>query len=214
MSLIAPDELTALIRAALLAIEKEDQDPVCLRDALWLAATMSAADQPQPGAYTLRRRRRPSRQSSAKVEDRDAGNLAQPEDHTEPGAAELFDDHRESSPGWTQGISARRITLGGPGSLQGKLELARAMRPFRQFSPSRHRMTLDVEATVRATAAARRTLPILRPGAERRFSADLVLDISPSMLPWDGAFAELVGVFRACRSLPGGTRMAAERRWR
>ena len=56
-------------------------------------------------------------------------------------------------------------------------------------------MTLDVEATVRATAAAGRTLPILRPGAERRFSVDLVLDVSPSMLPWDGAFAELAGVF-------------------
>jgi hypothetical protein len=56
-------------------------------------------------------------------------------------------------------------------------------------------MALDIEATIRATAAAGRTLPVLRPGAERRFSADLVLDISPSMLPWHGAFAELVGVF-------------------
>jgi adenylate kinase len=54
---------------------------------------------------------------------------------------------------------------------------------------------LDVEATIRATAAAGRMLPILQPGAERRFSADLVFDVSPSMLPWDGAFAELVGIF-------------------
>jgi hypothetical protein len=56
-------------------------------------------------------------------------------------------------------------------------------------------MTLDMEATIRATAAARRVLPILRPGAERRFSAHLVLDVSPSMLLWDDTFTELVDVF-------------------
>ena len=185
----------------MLAVGNEDQDPVCLRDALWLAATMNAAehtpaDQPQIGAHTRRRRpRRPSGRPSAATEDRDAEHLAQPEGRAGPGAAKLFDDYRENSPGWTQGSPARRITLGGPGSLRGKLELARAMRPFRQSLPSRHRMKLDVEATIRATAVAGRTLAIMRPGAERRFSADLVLDVSPSMLPWNGAFAELVGVF-------------------
>ena len=133
--------------------------------------------------------------SPSAAKERDAGHLAVPEGEPGPGTARLFDDDDESSPGWTQGIPARRVALGGPGSLRSTLELARALRPFRQYLPSRHRMTLDVEATIRATAAAGRTLPVLRPGAERRFSADLVLDVSPSMLPWHGAFAELVGVF-------------------
>ena len=73
--------------------------------------------------------------------------------------------------------------------------MARALRPFRQVSPSRHRMMLDVEATIRATAAARKTLPIVQPSVERRFSVELILDVSPSMLPWHETFAELVGVF-------------------
>jgi hypothetical protein len=63
VSSIAPNEIEALVRAAVLAVG-EDRDPVCLRDALWLAATMHAAeyglgDQPQPRIYTGRRRRRP-----------------------------------------------------------------------------------------------------------------------------------------------------------
>ena len=44
MNSIAPDKLAALTRAALLAVKSEDQDPVCILDALWLAATMNAAD--------------------------------------------------------------------------------------------------------------------------------------------------------------------------
>lgn len=195
MSSIAPDELADLIRAALVPIRKEDRDPVCVRDALWLAATINAADQSQPSTHTRRGRRRPDLLSSAEAQDGVGEDTAQLAGHTQPGAAELFDDQSESSAGWTQGIPARRVTLGGPGSLRDKLELARAIRPFRQFVPSRYRMTLDVEATVRATAAARKILPILRPSAERRFSADLILDTSPSMLPWEGAFAELVGLF-------------------
>ena len=44
--------------------------------------------------------------------------------------------------------------LRGQGPLPGKLELARALRPFRQAFPSQHHMVLDVDATIRATAAA------------------------------------------------------------
>jgi restriction system protein len=196
VSSIAPDELATVIRAALLAVGQEDRDPVCIRDVLWLAATMNTADhdpagQAWPGGDIWHRRRRPSQESSAA-----AGELeAPPEGEPGLGAAELFDDGGENSPGPAQGIPARRVALGGPGSLPSTLELTRALRPFRLHLPSRHRMALDVEATIRATAAAGRTIPILRPGAERRFSADLVLDVSPSMLPWHGGFAELIGVF-------------------
>ena len=158
------------------------------------AADRDPAGQARPGADTWRRRR-PSQEPFAAAEGRDAERSALLEGEPGPGAAELFDDGDESFPRPAQGIPARRVALGGPGSLRSTLELARALRPFRQHLPSRHRMTLDVEATIRATAAAGRTLPVLRPGAERRFSADLVLDLSPSMLPWHGAFAELVGVF-------------------
>jgi hypothetical protein len=133
--------------------------------------------------------------SSAGAEDRSAENLAHMEDDIGSGTAQLFDERRAGFFERVQGISARRVTLSSPDSLRDRLKLARALRPFRQSWPSRHRMTLDMEATIRATAAARRVLPILRPGAERRFSAHLVLDVSPSMLLWDDTFTELVDVF-------------------
>jgi hypothetical protein len=107
----------------------------------------------------------------------------------------VFDDYDDplAGPG---GMAARRVTLSGEDPLPAQLELARALRPLRQWSPSRHRLVLDVEATVRATSAAGHTLPVMRPGRERRFSVDLVYDVGPSMLVWRDTFAELVRVFR------------------
>ena len=202
MSSTAPDDpgspietgdLAALVRAALIGAGDVELDPVCIRDALWLAATMDTAEQgsatpaSQPRIFRWFSRRRSAPRTPADAAGR-------PGSATEPNAAELFDVPDDGS-GWTGTVRARRIVLGSPGALQGKLELARALRPFRQSWPSRHRMTLDVEATIRASAAARQTLPILRPRTERRFSVDLILDVSPSMLVWADAFVELTAVF-------------------
>jgi hypothetical protein len=135
VSSIAPDELAALIRVALVAVGQEDRDPVCIRDALWLAATMNAADrgpagQARPGTNIWRRR--PSQKPLAAAEGRNAERSALLEGEPGSGAAELFDDGDHGSPRPAQGIPARRVTLGGPSSLLSTLELARALRPFRQ----------------------------------------------------------------------------------
>ena len=92
MSSIAPDELAALIKAALLAIGQEDHDPVCIRDALWLAATMNAAehdpaDQAWAGTDILRGRRRANWEPFAAAKERDAGRPAVPEGESRPGTA-------------------------------------------------------------------------------------------------------------------------------
>jgi tetratricopeptide (TPR) repeat protein len=203
VSSIAPDDLAGLVRAVLTASADADLDPVCIRDALWLAAAMDAPglsedelaeEDPRAPGY-----RRPRRRVGRLKPD---GTMISAEENAPeragergPDATEVFDDYNVGSPFGAGGVLARRVTLGGPGTLSGKLELARALRPFRQRFPSRHRMTLDVEATVRATAETRQMLPILRPGTERRFSADLVFDSSPSMLVWEDAFTELVSVF-------------------
>ena len=193
-------DLAALVEAALIGAGDVELDPVCIRDVLWLAATMDAAEQDTPAPTSQPRSRRGfSRRPLARREPTEAARPATdgsswPGGATGRVASELF-DLPDGGSSWTGTVQARRVVVGGPDVLHGKLELARALRPFRQSWPSRHRMTLDVEATIRASAAAQTTLPILRPGRERRFSVDLVLDVSPSMLVWADAFAELAAVF-------------------
>ena len=203
MSSTAPDDLAAPVRAVLSAAELADLDALGILDVLWLAATMDAAARAEPGAtdqdlpgapYQGRRR---FGQSASRGRGQPAGEkVARPGEAEDPSATQVFDDYDHGA--WTDagGIAARRVTLGGESPLPGPLELARALRPLRQWSPSRRHMVLDVEATVRASAAAGHTLPVLRAGKERRFSVDLVFDVSPSMMIWRDVFAEVFSVFQ------------------
>jgi tetratricopeptide (TPR) repeat protein len=193
--LIAPDDLAVLVRAALAAGGGTGQaDATCIRDALWLAAVIgaqehgSAADDRQGQARGRAARTDLGAQKPHGGEG-NAGARDAVADGSDADAVELFTREHAGS------IPARRVDPAGPAALRGKLELARALRPFRRTVPSRHRRVLDVEATVRATAVTQLTLPILRPSAERRFSIDLVFDSSPSMSVWEEAFDELAGVF-------------------
>ena len=131
---IAPDELAVLIRAALLAVGHEDRDPVCIRDALWLAATMNAADHDPvgkawPGA-DIWHRPRSGQEPFAATEGRDAGRSALLEEEPGSGAAELFDDGNEGSPRPAQGIPARRVALGGPSSLRSTTRAGQGLAPI------------------------------------------------------------------------------------
>ena len=204
MNSIGPDDLTAAIRAAVIAIgDREPADVSTLGDTLWLAASIAARAGPEaekPGdllpagpAAVPGRAGKPM----PGVGDEPGTQAADgpPESRQRP-ERELFDPGGTGTGGAVGGAAARSVDLSGPAGLRERLELARALRPFRRTMPSRHRQVLDVEATVRGSAAARRTLPILRPAAERRFSADLVFDASPSMEVWDDAFGQLAEVFR------------------
>lgn len=205
MSLIGPDELAPLIRAALIAVGDSDPaDVTGMRDILWLAAASAARETPDPDqenagedtpghAAETGRATRPDGRTRDEREAREPGS--RPEgDPWSP--ARLFDTDREASDGQAGTVPARRVDLVGPAALRERLELARALRPFRRTVPSRHRHVLDVEATVRASAVTGKTLPILRPAAERRFSADLVFDASPSMQVWEDTFGQLARVFQ------------------
>ena len=204
MSSTAPDLLGAPVRAVLSGGEHDDLDATSILDVLWLAATMDAAARADRGATRpdlrdapYRGRRRIGSLAASPDEERLWAEEAERRDRSGgPDIARVFDPYNNGPWAAGEGIRARRVRLGGQGALPGKLELARALRPLRQSFPSRHHMVLDVEATVRATASAGHTLPVLRAAKERRFSVDLVFDVSPSMLVWWGAFAELATVFR------------------
>ena len=191
MSLIGPDDLTILIRAAVIAVGDSDAtDVMNMRDTLWLAAAIAAGetpDQEQPNDDRAEASvpGKPQVRSSAK----------RPESIRQS-PAEVFDVSGQASEGLAGTDPARPVDLIGPAALRQRLELARALRPFRRAIPSHHRYVLDVEATVRSSAVSRRILPILRPAEERRFSADLVFDASPSMEVWDETFEQFARVFR------------------
>jgi hypothetical protein len=168
--LIGPDDLTVPIRAAAIATGDSDAvDVISMRDILWLAAAMAAQEAPDREQLsdvivdrTARAEREAYPQPDADGIPQAIPSATQPESAPQP-SAELFDTGGQISEGLAGAVPARPIDLVGPAALGQRLELARALRPFRRTIPSRHRHVLDVEATIRASAASRRTSPILRP---------------------------------------------------
>ncbi|MEV0132518.1 SAV_2336 N-terminal domain-related protein [Dactylosporangium sp. NPDC050688] len=85
------------------------------------------------------------------------------------------------------------------------LGLSRALRPLRRRWPGGRHTVLDVAATVRVYAASRVLVPHFRPGPERWFDLDIVVDASVTMAVWAHTVEEFVGmlaglgVFRTVR---------------
>ncbi|MGW7257505.1 FxSxx-COOH system tetratricopeptide repeat protein [Streptomyces sp. NPDC054834] len=83
-----------------------------------------------------------------------------------------------------------------PGVLRDPLRLARALRPFNRRVRSRHRHTLDDEATAVRSAELGRWNPVLRAEPDRWFEVALVVEQSVSMAPWWGVADELAELMR------------------
>ncbi len=80
-------------------------------------------------------------------------------------------------------------------SLPQALELARALRPFKErFRSTRHEFAVD--ATVERYAETGRLTPLLAPVQERWFSVDVVVDQSASMRVWEEVVTETIGLLR------------------
>jgi hypothetical protein len=85
------------------------------------------------------------------------------------------------------------------------LALRRALRPMRRRWPDGRRHVLDVAETVRAYAASETLVPHFRPGPERWFDLEVVVDTSLTMAVWSSTVTELIdvlaglGVFRGVR---------------
>lgn len=96
-------------------------------------------------------------------------------------------------------------------ALPGRLPLMRSLRPLNQRWPSARHLELDEERTVEATAQLRMVLPgaispVFRPGRERWFDAELVLEDDAAIELWAETlreFAQMLretGAFRLVRS--------------
>jgi len=99
------------------------------------------------------------------------------------------------------GAGARQARLAGTGmpvpipastAMPGSLGLVRELRPLKLRVPDPRRRTLDVAATISATASSGILLPVLRAASERRFSLALVVDTGPAMAVWAKLEAELL----------------------
>jgi hypothetical protein len=84
-----------------------------------------------------------------------------------------------------------------PGILRDPLRFARALRPFNRRVHSRHRHTLDEEATAVRSAELGRWSPVLVGLPDRWFEVALVVEHSVSMAVWQGVAADLAELLRA-----------------
>jgi Novel STAND NTPase 1 len=112
---------------------------------------------------------------------------------------------RVSQVGSRSASAASSITLRRPRALPGALELGRALRPLKQRHPSKRNLALDAEATVEYFCDTGVLTPVMRPGAERWFDVDVLVDASPSMAVWQDTAVGLIsllerhGAFREVR---------------
>jgi formylglycine-generating enzyme required for sulfatase activity len=98
-------------------------------------------------------------------------------------ASPVYPAGRSASEPKTVKASAVALPAGQP--LSGRLQLARALRPFCQRWPSRHAGEIDEERTVEASAERRGVLvPVFRPRRERWFDAHVVLEQDPAITLW------------------------------
>ncbi|MGY5124607.1 SAV_2336 N-terminal domain-related protein [Streptomyces nigrescens] len=103
---------------------------------------------------------------------------------------------------------ARPARVPGGRALPDAQQLGRALRPLRRSRDHPHRTVTDIEATVRLAAETGFLDVVSRPDQERRWSAVLLVDCSPSMQVWGPLAGELRAllarstVFRSVRILP------------
>ncbi|MFJ9850018.1 SAV_2336 N-terminal domain-related protein [Streptomyces sp. NPDC101150] len=86
---------------------------------------------------------------------------------------------------------ARPARVPGGRALPDAQQLGRALRPLRRSRDHPHRTVTDIEATVRLAAETGFLDVVSRPDQERRWSAVLLVDCSPSLQVWGPLAAEL-----------------------
>jgi formylglycine-generating enzyme required for sulfatase activity len=176
-----------------------------IADVLWLARYM---DEPEAEKETKPKPKIPDSRvpkpdaeadssiSKPDVEDAEAVNRRKETDkHKDKDAlsdrANLYpsDSAKEEQFGIGTGGLSIRIPAGE--ALPGKLDIGRSLRPLMRRMPSRSRMILDEEATVRRIADQDNWMPVMRPEPSRWLDIVLIVDESPSMVLWQETVAEL-----------------------
>jgi WD40 repeat protein len=165
-----------------------------IADVLWLANQLPSEERPT-GSLTASSEGRATPANTPEVVPAREGEAPSP---TTPQAPESVS--RPLTLGRSAVVSgdAANLELAVPAgyALPGRLEIGRALRPFKQLRRSRIAQVFDVAATVDHYCATRLLVPISSAAKERWFQdIALVTDGGPSMVPWAetiDALAELL----------------------
>lgn len=105
-------------------------------------------------------------------------------------------------------VPAREVAFAAPGPIRDVLAMPRALRRFRQVRAPGRELSVDIEATVAATAEAGRLMAVFSRREERGLDLVLVTDGSSAMRIWDDTFDQ----FEALAAQSGAFRSVS--RWR
>ncbi|MGQ4389413.1 TIR-like protein FxsC [Streptomyces sp. SAS_270] len=178
-------------------------DGPALADVLWLASRMadgadrgSAVPGPQQPAGAVPPEPRPT----SAPEPAGSESVVAPEER-EPVAPGR--DVHERLPGAREQIRGDAVDAPRAGGLPRRLEVTRALRPWKRPWPQGRRTVLDVDATVEAYGRSGELIPVFGPAPERWFDLVLVVDRSPAMGVWRETIADFtaalnwLGAFRS-----------------
>jgi len=196
-----PNPLTRTV-AALIAAAPELDGPA-LADVLWLASRMAGGAArgsvvPGPEQHTGAVSPEPWPTSGIETTGREG---AVPPGEAEPAAPGR--DLHERLPGAPEQIRGDAVAAPRAGGLPRRLEVTRALRPWKRPWRQGRRTVLDVDATVEAYGRSGELIPVFGPAAERWFDLVLVVDRSPAMGVWREAIADFtaalnwLGAFRS-----------------
>jgi len=166
-----------------------------LLDALWLAQQKRDLMLYSSARASLPATRRPNRPPSSRSGETESEAEQTPPEvtpSTEPpapdveGTASVYPSGAAREPGPTKKASPVAVPAGK--ALTNRLQLARALRPFRERWPSHHGVEIDEQRTVEATANLNGLFfPVFRPLQEPWFTVDLVLEDDPVIDVWQDA---------------------------
>ncbi|GAB3831763.1 SAV_2336 N-terminal domain-related protein [Dactylosporangium cerinum] len=192
------DRLARVLASALTELDAEQ-----LAEAVWLAARWT---EPADPAAALAPE---DSITAAATNDADvAAPAGQP--GGSPAGADLALPAQEADPFGDNGVRVTEVGLRLPVTLSTAPTTATALSQFRRVHRSGSPV-VDVDATVEATADARRLVVVTRPGRERGLDAAIVVDQTPVALVWAEAVDELEATLRRTGAFRNVTRWSLDR---
>ncbi|SFR29853.1 Caspase domain-containing protein [Lentzea waywayandensis] len=167
-----------------------DIDAMSVADVLWLARAMQPEPEIAPPPAKPPDATLPPAMPELDSPRWDKPPLEEPEPPNEDDVvAPVQDDETGARQGSRTGLPTGR-------ALAQTLDIARALRPFKQRFLNITRRELSVDDTIEHYVATNLLTPVLVPAKERWFNVDVVVDGSASMAAWDDTVTELMSVLR------------------
>lgn len=192
-----------------------DPDPELILDVLWLAARKDAGPlfraapipdkPPAPPPHHQQERSLPEALNRQDEQTQEIDDIDVDE------GPEVIDVYaaRRPKPETSAGVSPV-LDLPSPPLFPGRREFVQACKPLMLRGPSRHRRTVDVDATARKWADGDDSVVVERPLRERRVTLTLILDFTPSMDMWRSLMMKVSETLHGCGGFRRVTTLCAD----